>query len=99
LSAGSSGSILGDTVSWPEIQELQIRAEGLLAGDIVQVVTGRQSEPILEAPAAGSFRTSYRMEMAGFARIEILRFFLPGLPRLPALISNPVYFAEPIVDK
>lgn len=92
LSAGPSGAILGDTVAWPEIQELQIRAEGLLAGDIVQVVIGRQSEPILEAPAAGSLRTSYRMEMAGFARIEILRSFLPGLARLPALISNPIYF-------
>ena len=32
------------------------------------------------------------MEAAGFARIEILRRFLPGLPLLPALISNPIYF-------
>ncbi len=94
LSAGPSGAILGDTVSWPRIQELQIRAEGLLAGDIVQVVTGRQSVPILEAPAAGSFRSSYQLETAGFARIEILRSFLPGLPRLPALISNPIYFED-----
>jgi hypothetical protein len=94
LSAGPSGAILGDTVSWPRIQELQIRAEGLLAGDIVQVVTRRQSVPILEAPAAGSFRASYRMQTAGFARIEILRAFLPGFPRLPALISNPIYFED-----
>jgi hypothetical protein len=94
LSAGPSGAILGDTVSWPRIQELEISTEGLLAGDIVQVVTGRQSVPILEAPAAGSFRSSYRLETAGFARIEILRSFLPGLPRLPALISNPIYFED-----
>ena len=32
------------------------------------------------------------MESAGFARIEILRGFVPGLPRLPALFSNPIYF-------
>jgi hypothetical protein len=32
------------------------------------------------------------MQAAGFARVEILRKFLPGLPLLPALISNPIYF-------
>ncbi len=39
-------------------------------------------------------RGVYTMEAAGFARIEILRGFLPGLPLLPALISNPIYFDE-----
>ena len=28
----------------------------------------------------------------GFVRVEILRAFIPGIPRLPALISNPIYF-------
>jgi len=92
LSAGPSGAIMGDTLPWPRVQELQIRAEGLLAGDVVQVITARQSEPVFEAPAAGCFQGSYRMEAAGFARIEILRSFLPGLPLLPALVSNPIYF-------
>jgi len=32
------------------------------------------------------------METPGFARVEILREFVPGLPMLPALISNPIYF-------
>jgi hypothetical protein len=32
------------------------------------------------------------MEAAGFVWLEILRSFLPGLPLLPALISNPIYF-------
>jgi hypothetical protein len=71
----------------------------LLAGDVVQVITARQSVTILEAPSAGSFQGSYRMETAGFARIEILRAFLPGLPRLPALISNPIYFEGRPVTK
>jgi len=35
---------------------------------------------------------TYTMDAAGFARVEILRGFLPGLPMLPALISNPIYF-------
>jgi hypothetical protein len=63
-----------------------------LAGDVVRVVTARQSTPILDAPSAGNLHASYRMESAGFARIEILRSFLPGLPLLPALVSNPMYF-------
>ncbi len=28
----------------------------------------------------------------GFLRVEIYRTFLPGVPPLPALISNPIYF-------
>jgi len=36
------------------------------------------------------------MPAPGFARVEILREFMPDLPPLPALISNPIYFdAEP----
>ena len=87
-------AILGDSVPWSKVQELQINADGLLAGDILRVVTGRSSEPILEAPSAGRFSTTYAMQAPGFARIEILRAFLPGLPRLPALISNPIYFDD-----
>jgi hypothetical protein len=90
LSAGEA--ILGDSVSWPAVNELSISATGLLAGDILRVVTGRSSDAILEAPAAGQFSTAYPMPAPGFARIEILRAFLPGLPRLPALLSNPIYF-------
>jgi hypothetical protein len=32
------------------------------------------------------------MPRPGFARVEVLRSFLPGVPMLPALISNPIYF-------
>ncbi len=92
LTAGDA--ILGDTVNWPEVKELYILADGLWAGDIIQVVTARESKPILEAPTAGRFQASYTMEAPGFARIEILRSFLPGIPMLPALISNPIYFDE-----
>jgi hypothetical protein len=90
LMAGEA--ILGDTVTWSEIKELQIQAGGLLDGDVVRVVTGSGSEVIVEAPSAGQVRATYAMAAPGFARIEILRAFLPGLPRLPALISNPIYF-------
>jgi hypothetical protein len=92
LTAGEA--ILGDSVPWSTVQELQITADGLLAGDILRMVTGRNSEPILETPSAGRFSTTYAMQAPGFARVEILRAFLPGLPKLPALISNPIYFDD-----
>jgi len=90
LTAGEA--MLGDTVTWTETKEMQIVASGLLAGDILRVVTAQSSRTLLEAPADGQFQASYTMESAGFARVEILRSFLPGLPSLPALISNPIYF-------
>ena len=82
----------GDSVPFPTVKEIQIAASGLLAGDVLQVVTGRGSTPILKAETNGEFQGRYTMDGAGFARIEILRGFVPGLPLLPALISNPVYF-------
>jgi hypothetical protein len=82
----------GDSVPFPRVKEIQIVASGLLAGDILQVVTARGSTPILKAEMDGKFQGIYPMEAAGFARIEILRGFLPSLPMLPALISNPIYF-------
>ena len=90
LHAGQA--ILGDTVSWSRQKELHISAEGLLPGDVLRVVTARSAEPILQAPTEGAFEAVYPMPAPGFARLEILRAFLPGLPLLPALISNPIYF-------
>jgi len=84
--------MLGDSVPWPEVREMRIAAEGLLPGDVMRVITAGGSTPLLEAPAAGGFRTIFPMQAPGFARVEILRSFLPGIPMLPALISNPIYF-------
>ncbi len=91
LTAGDA--IMGDTVTWSEDQRnLKIVAENLVRGDLIRVVTGQTSLVLLEAPANGSFRGEFSMPAPGFARIEILRSFLAGLPMLPALISNPIYF-------
>jgi hypothetical protein len=90
MTAGEA--MLGDKVTWSEVQELQLTVEGLKAGDVVRVVTGSSSEVLLQAAAPGNFRGSYTIAAPGFARVEILRSFLPGVPMLPALISNPIYF-------
>jgi hypothetical protein len=86
-------AILGDTVNWPEVADLRIAVGGLDQGDVVRLVTAQGSVDLIEAPAAGKFETTYHMQAPGFARIEVLRAFLPGIPRLPALLSNPIYFS------
>jgi hypothetical protein len=85
-------AMLGDSVPFAKVKELQVKASGLLAGDVLQVVTGKGSTILLQAETAGSFEGAFTMDAPGFARVEILRTFVPDLPLLPALISNPVYF-------
>ncbi len=92
MSAGEA--ILGDSVPFSKSKELQISVGGILAGDVLQVVTESGSTPILKAEGNGRFQGAYTKETEGFARIEILRGFVPGLPLLPALVSNPIYYTE-----
>ena len=88
-------AIMGDSVSWQGQSTLEISAQRLLAGDVLRVVTAQTSDTILQAPAGGEFTAEYAVKQPGFARIEIMRSFLPGIPMLPALISNPIYFDDP----
>lgn len=90
MTAGEA--IMGDTARWPNVSEITFTAEGLLAGDVIRMVTASSSEQVLQAPADGRFSGAYAVQAPGFARLEIWRSFLPGLPMLPALISNPIYF-------
>ena len=90
LTAGDK--MMGDSLPWAEVKEMEIEASGLLAGDVLRVVTGRGAEVIFQAPTDGGVHLVYPMAEPGFARVEILRAFLPGLPMLPALLSNPLYF-------
>ncbi len=85
-------AILGDTVPWAAGQAAHILVDGLIQGDAVRLVTPRGAETLLEAPAAGKFETEYLVPAPGFARVEVWRSFLPGIPKLPALLSNPIYF-------
>lgn len=92
LEAGDA--IVGDTAPWPAVDELRIQAGGLLAGDVLRVVTSAGSEVIAEVPSAGQLSAAVPVTGPGFVRVEILRAFIPGIPKLPALISNPIYFEE-----
>ena len=82
----------GDSVPFSTVREVEITVSGLLVGDVLQVVTGHGSTVLLKAGTDGIFQGSHVMEQPGFVRIELLRGFVPGLPLLPALLSNPIYF-------
>lgn len=88
----SGDAIMGDSLPWSQGGQLKIKVSGLLRGDVLRVITGQGSENLFEAPANGSYQGEYSMHAPGFARVEILRAFLSGLPLLPALITNPIYF-------
>jgi hypothetical protein len=92
LEMTAGDAILGDSVDFSKVRQVEIKISGLLAGDVVQVVTAHENTPILKAESDGDMHAVYSMETAGFAWLEILRSFLPGLPLLPALISNAIYF-------
>lgn len=91
LRAGEA--MMGDTAAWAPGAAVSVRAGGLLAGDVVRLVTASSNEVIAEAPAAGALSVEVPVSAPGFARVEIWRAFLPGVPMLPALISNPVYWS------
>jgi hypothetical protein len=92
LEMTAGDSILGDSVEFSKVKQVEFIAHGLLIGDVVQVVTAGANTTLVKAETDGEMHGAYTMEAAGFARIEILRSFLPGLPLLPALVSNPIYF-------
>ncbi|MFT3894424.1 MAG: CehA/McbA family metallohydrolase [Anaerolineales bacterium] len=85
-------AILGDSILFSETRNLELSVDGLQSGDVLQVVTPKGSTPLLKAEGNGRFDGEFFMDEPGFARIEILRAFIPGMPLLPALLSNPIYF-------
>jgi PHP domain len=95
LELAAGDAIMGDAVRWQDVKEVRIRAQGLVAGDGVRVATGSKTETLFSAPADGDVSLTYTIEAPGFVRAEILRSFLPGVPALPAAVSNPIYFDGP----
>lgn len=84
--------ITGDTVRLTEPTDLSIQAGNLLKDDQVCLITTAGIVATWTAGEQGRLDATYRMESSGFARLEIHRVFIPGIPALPALVSNPIYF-------
>jgi len=90
---------MGDAKPWEAGQIVHIEAAGLIAGDIVKVINQSEETVLFQAGSEGRAELTFPVKAPGFVRVEILRTFLPGLPPLPALISNPIYFLEETPDR
>jgi hypothetical protein len=92
LEMSADGVLPGDSVEFAGVKRIEYQVKGLVTGDVVQVVTARGSTKLIKAETEGEMHGFYTLDAPGFAFVEVLRSFLPGLPLLPALISNPIYF-------
>jgi hypothetical protein len=92
LEMKSGDAIMGDSRVWQAGQVVEMDFRGLEKGDVLRVVTADDILDLFQAPTAGSFQANYPIAASGFFRVEIWRTFLPGIPPLPALLSNPIYF-------
>ena len=85
---------IGDSIAWSENIQLHLRVDRLHRGDQVRLINvgGILAKWIAEND--GCFKIDISVDQPGFIRAEVHRSFVPGLPALPALISNPIYFLE-----
>lgn len=90
----SAGEVtLGGTTSWQEDLMAHVSVKGLKAGDVIRLVGAKDQIDLFQAPSDGEAELAALVPGPGFLRVEIYRTFLPGVPPLPALISNPIYFS------
>ena len=90
----SGDAIMGDSLPWEPGVEISLEIDYLQKEDVIRVITADDIVDHFKAPASGSYQGTLPVEAPGFVRIEVCRSFLPGVPALPALLSNPIYFDE-----
>jgi hypothetical protein len=88
----AADKIMGDKLPWRERRIVSILANALKTNDVVRVIHNQESTNIFQASTDGDIDLIFPVTSPGFVRVEIYRTFIPGLPPLPALISNPIYF-------
>ena len=93
LELSAADKMMGDTVAWGDVKTIQISAAGLVAGDVIRVVTANGSEPIFEAPVGRQLRAAIiRSNNPDLCGLKFCVHFCPGSRCLPAILSNPIYF-------
>lgn len=92
IHAEAKGAILGETA--PRGADIRTRWFGLRGGDELRTVTDRGTLT-RTVPAQGS-SIVWDIPNKGFrfCRFELRRAVVPGCAPVPAMISNPIYFAE-----
>lgn len=85
---------MGEAIPYEDGRDVRVRLEGLKKGDLIRLVTQTGAIDLAEAPGDGRFETIWSAPRPGFVRVEVQRSFIPGIPRLPALLSNPIYLDD-----
>ena len=88
---------MGDSLVFADGQVVDLDFQGLQQGDVLKLITPDDIVDLFITPMAGVYQCAVPVTGPGFVRVEIWRTFLPGIPPLPALVSNPVYFDQPSV--
>ena len=86
------GATYGTIMTWREGLEAHLRAISLETGDQIKLIDQDGERTLLTAPANGEWETTIPVEKPGYIRLEVWRSFFKGLPMLPALVTNPIWF-------
>jgi len=69
----------------------QIHATALEAGDQIKIIDQDGERLLFSSPGKGNWSYELPILKAGYLRIEVWRTFFPGVPLLPALVTNPIW--------
>ncbi|NLV75225.1 MAG: CehA/McbA family metallohydrolase [Chloroflexi bacterium] len=81
----------GQTAGWRDHRTLHVALEGLAADDRIRALSGSGELLCVEAASDGCWQGDVPVPEPDFVRIQVDRCFAPGLPHLPALLSNAVW--------
>ncbi len=92
MDADCGGKSLGDAV--PAGAELELSFFDLRGGDVIKLISDREEETVTCGPDVTELQLHRKFENCLFCRFEIHRSYEKGLPQMPAMLSNPVYFEK-----
>lgn len=90
MKAGSA--VIGDFIPWQADSTVSIELDGLLPGDCVRLIHQKGILETIPVEKPGRLQAIRHIPEPGFVRLELDRLFIPGMPALPGLLSNPIYF-------
>jgi hypothetical protein len=87
-------AIMGDSLPFEADLILAMEFTGLQKDDVLKLITPDDIVDFYTVPKTGDYHCEVPVTASGFMRVEVWRTFLPGVPPLPALIANPIYFDQ-----
>ena len=86
-----NGGSYGDRQAWQPGMEARLRAFALEPGDLIKLIDQDGERTLFASPDKGDWQITLPVEKPGYLRVEIWRTFFPGLPPMPALVTNPIW--------